>query len=853
MRGYRGYVRVGMAAAIIGGLGGASPDVRAADLPASPLPAAAAVDTVSARRVHPALWPQARSAGLVDAATEARVTDLLARMSVEEKVGQMVQADISTITPDDLRDYPLGSVLAGGDTPPLGAPDRSPLAPWLATTRAFHAVAMEPRPGHVPIPLLFGIDAVHGDNNVVGATLFPHNIGLGAAHDSDLVYRIGVATAQETAAAGFDWAFAPTLAVPQDLRWGRTYEGYSDDPALVRDYAGALVRGLQGDVAAGGVLQSGHVAATAKHFLGDGGTHGGEDEGDARVDEATLIAVHAAGYPPAIDAGVMTVMASFSSWQGMRMHGNRALLTDVLKDRMGFDGFVISDWNAQAQVPGCAEDSCAAAINAGVDMVMVVSKWKDFFRNTVAQVRSGQIPQARLDDAVRRILRVKIKLGLFDAAGSGGGPWEGRADVLASADHRALAREAVARSLVLLKNQGGVLPLRPTAHVLVAGRGADDIGRQSGGWTLSWQGTGNRNGDFPNGQSIYAGLRDAIVAGGGVADLSIDGGFKSRPDVAVVVFGETPYAEGRGDVPTLEFQAGDKRDLDLLLRLKAQGIPVVAVFLSGRPLWTNPEINAADAFVAAWLPGSEGGGVADVLVGDAQGRPRRDFTGSLSFPWPRTAAPIIDDHPEAPLFPRGYGLGYAHPGTVPTLPEQSGVGPGLANTDYYFVRGRVPAPWSLLLTAGGNSLPVAGDGEVATLPGLISVRSVDALGVQSAGRQLVWSGQGDAGLAVSGPPLDLRHRAAAGAALVMDYRVDIPPTAPVRLTMGGGVVDITATLNAAPLGEWRVLQVRLSCFEAAGGDLQVLTRPMLLSTGGGLGLSIGGLRLSDDGTGAACR
>lgn len=851
MRGYREWVRIGMTAAIMGGLAGMSPAIRAAAAPDGG-------DAASARQVHPALWPQARSVGLVDAATEARISDLLARMSVEEKVGQMVQADISTITPDDLRDYPLGSVLAGGDTPPLGAPDRSPLAPWLATTRAFHAVAMEPRPGHVPIPLLFGIDAVHGDNNVVGATLFPHNIGLGAAHDPDLIYRIGVATAQETAVAGFDWAFAPTLAVPQDPRWGRTYEGYSDDPALVRDYAGALVRGLQGDVAAGDGLRSGHVAATAKHFLGDGGTHDGEDQGDARVDEATLIAVHAAGYPPAIDAGVMTVMASFSSWQGVRMHGNHALLTDVLKGRMGFDGFVISDWNAQAQVPGCTEDSCAAAINAGVDMVMVVSRWKDFFRNTVAQVRSGQISPARLDDAVRRILRVKIRLGLFDVAGSGGGPWEGRADVLGSADHRALAREAVARSLVLLKNQGAVLPLRPTAHVLVAGRGADDIGRQSGGWTLSWQGTGNRNGDFPNGQSIYAGLRDAIVAGGGVADLSIDGGFPSqpdaaRPDVAVVVFGESPYAEGRGDVPTLEYQAGDKRDLDLLLRLKAQGIPVVAVFLSGRPLWTNPEINAADAFVAAWLPGSEGGGVADVLVGDGRGHPRRDFTGSLSFPWPMTAAPVVDGHPDAPLFPRGYGLSYAHPGTVPTLPEQSGVAPGLANTDYYFVRGRVPAPWSLLLTGGDKTVPVAGDGEVATLPGLISVRSVDALGVQSAGRQLVWSGQGEAGLAVSGPPLDLRHRAAAGAALVIDYRVDTPPTAPVRLTVGGGAVDITPSLNAAPLGEWRVLKVRLSCFEAAGADLQVLTRPLLLSTGGGLGLSIGGLRLSNDGGGAVCR
>lgn len=800
----------------------------------------------------PARWPMVKAPKLGDAVTEAKISAMLARMSVEEKVGQMIQADLPSIKPADLRTYPLGSVLAGGDSAPFNAPDRAGVAAWVETARALRAVALEQRPGHEPIPLIFGIDAVHGNSNVVGATLFPHNIGLGAANDPDLIRRIGAATALETAAAGIDWAFAPTLAVPRDARWGRTYEGYSENPDLVRRYAGAMVEGLQGAFSQAGddsAVQQGRVAASAKHFLGDGATTGGIDQGDAAVTEDELIAVHAAGYPPAIAAGAMTVMVSFSSWQGVKMHGNGTLLQGVLKDRWGFDGFVISDWNGHAQVPGCKEDDCVASIMAGIDMLMAPYDWKALFKNMVAQVKAGTIPMARLDNAVRRILRVKFRLGLFQA----GRPMEGRGDLLGSPDHRALAREAAAKSLVLMKNQGKVLPLKGGAKVLVAGSGADDIGRQSGGWSLSWQGTGNRNSDFPNAQSIYAGLKDALAAQGGQAILSVDGTARDKVDVAVVVFGEAPYAEGQGDIPTLEYQPGDKADLALLKRLKARGIPVVSVFLSGRPLWVNPEINASDAFVAAWLPGSEGGAVADVLIGDTQGKPRRDFQGRLSFAWPNSAA-----HGAAPLFQLGYGLDYAGPAPVVTalsspLSEQSGVSPAAANTDTYFVRGRTPAPWRFSLRQGATLVPVGNDGSIVTLGEALSLRAIDAGGLQGAGRALVWTGKGDAGLTVTGGPVLDLARLSLGNSLMLDYRVDQAPQGVVRVGVGaGGELDLTPVLAASAVGQWRSVKIRLSCFKQAGADLARTETPFTLATGAPAGLSLATVRIVSDVSDAIC-
>lgn len=620
---------------------------------------------VATSTVHPELWPSAHSAGLVDAATEARITQLLAMMSLEEKVGQTIQTEIGAIDPEDLRRYPLGSILAGGDSKVRGN-HRAPAAAWLALAQEFRAVSLERREGHTPIPVIFGIDAVHGHNNIIGSVLFPHNIALGATGDADLVRRIGAATAEAVAATGIDWDFAPTIAAPQDVRWGRSYEGYSQDPAIVRRLAAAAVVGLQGPAGLGGKLQSGHVAATAKHFVGDGGTFEGEDEGDARIPESDLIRLHAQAYPAAIDAGVLTVMASFSSWNGDKMHANPSLLTTVLKGRMGFDGFVIGDWNGHSQVPGCTRSHCPAALNAGVDMFMAPLGWKQLFEDTIASVRSGEIPASRLDDAVRRILRVKFRLGLFDASR----PYDGKFEVIGSDAHRALAREAVRKSLVLLKNDG-VLPIRASARVLVTGPACEDVGTQSGGWSIDWQGAHTTRADFPRSESILEGIRAAVQSAGGTVIGSNEDSLDSKPDVAVVVYGESPYAEMFGDVKLALYNP--RAPLSTVRLLKARGIPVVSVFLSGRPLWVNPEINASDAFVAAWLPGTEGGGIADLIVGDADGKPRADFHGRLPYPWPATAAqaPYLRVDPKAaPLFGIGYGLSYQRPGKVPPLSER---------------------------------------------------------------------------------------------------------------------------------------------------------------------------------------
>jgi beta-glucosidase len=684
---------------------------------------------------------------------------------------------------------------------------------------------------------MFGLDAVHGNSKVVGATVFPHNVGLGAAHDPGLMRRIGAATAEETAAVGIDWAFGPTLAVPQDTRWGRSYEGYSEDPALVRSYAGEMVRGLQGEPGAGHMLQNGHVAISAKHFLGDGGTTDGVDQGDTDVSERELIRTHAQGYLAAIPAGALTVMASFSSWQGAKMHGNGSLLTDVLKGRLGFEGFVVGDWNGHGQVSGCTPGDCPGAANAGLDMYMAPDKWRELYKATLAEVNSGVIARSRVDDAVRRILRVKFKLGLFEAQR----PWEGRGAVLGSAAHRQLARTAVRESLVLLKNNGGVLPLRATAHILVAGKAADDIGRQCGGWTLSWQGTENINSDFPNGQSIYSGLRAALEAAGGSAEWSAKGNYTRKPDAAIVVFGEMPYAEMQGDLHSLEYQAGDKQDLALLRRLKAAGLPVVAVFLSGRPLWVNPEINAADAFVAAWFPGSEGAGVADVLVGDSAGRPRYDFSGRLSYSWPKNAAQFRlnrSSTPYEPQFPLDYGLRYRQPHAVPVLSEASGLDGAVWNVDRYLIDGHIQAPWTVVVDNGA----------------IVSSQSVVA------GHALSWNGSGSASAAVHGTAIDLTRQANADLSLLMEYRLDHGADAPVQLMLGcapacGSAValEVAHELGAVTGAEgWQALKIRLSCFRDAGVTLKAIEAPFVLRTAGHLGITLRTLKLVSDPAGAIC-
>ncbi len=621
--------------------------------------------------IHPDLWPAVPPAVARDPAVEDSVERLLAGMSVEEKVGQVIQAEIGEVTPADVRRYRLGSILNGGGSHPGGKRGAS-AAEWVALADAFYDASVDTSAGGRPIPTIWGCDAVHGHNNVTGATIFPHNIGLGATRDAELVRRVGEVTAVEMRVTGLDWDFAPTVAVVRDPRWGRTYEGFSEDADVVRRCAAAMVRGLQGDPGTASFLDGRHVIATAKHFLGDGGTRDGRDRGDNTASEAVLRDVHAAGYVAALEAGVQTVMASFSSWHGGKMHGSRALLTDVLKGRLGLDGLLVGDWDAHAELPGCTSGSCPDAINAGVDVFMAPVKWRVLLEHTLAQARSGAIPAARLDDAVRRILRVKVRAGVLAAGRPSQRPLAGRAELLGSGEHREVARRAVRESLVLLKNDGRILPLRRGVRVLVAGDAADEIARQCGGWTISWLGDGNRNADFPGGSSIWDGVREAVRSGGGTAVLSPNGRFDVRPDVAIAVIGETPYAETEGDRATLEFRAGRNGDARLLRRLKAAGVPVVTVFLSGRPMWTNRELNASDAFVAAWLPGSEGRAVADLLFRAADGTVAFDFAGKLPYSWPRAARPRPAGAGGAvfePLFPFGFGLTVADDRPLLPLPE----------------------------------------------------------------------------------------------------------------------------------------------------------------------------------------
>lgn len=615
-------------------------------------------------------WPNAQSAldrnGAAARRVEAEVSRVLATMPMAAKVGQMIQGEIANLTPDDTREYALGSVLNGGGSWP-NADKRAGVEDWLRLADAHHAASLASASG---VPLLWGTDAVHGHNNVFGATIFPHNIGLGAAGNEALLEEVGMATAAEVAATGIDWTFAPTLAVVRDDRWGRTYESYSEHPAIVCAYAARMFAGLQGRADSEGFLAANKVLATAKHFIGDGGT-AGVDQGDTVCSEEDLRDIHGLGHARALAAGAQVVMAAFNSWNGDKLHGHRHLLTDVLKRAMGFTGFVISDWNGCQQLAEHPRKACVEAVNAGVDMLMVDAEWRRTFADLMESVAAGEVAEARVDDAVRRILRVKTRAGLFANGPPSSRPHAG--GPLAPPEHRALARRAVRESLVLLKNNRGLLPLKRELNVLVVGSHADDVGKQCGGWTLTWQGDGNGNDDFPNGDSIFHGVR-AALAGGGRVSLSATGDFDERPDVALVVYGEEPYAEGEGDRPHLAFSAMCPEPLAALRALKAHGVPTVSVLVTGRPLWITPELNASDAFVVAWLPGTEGGGVADVLFRDPAGAARHDFRGRLSFSWPRHPSQTAVNHgddPYDPLFHYGFGLRYADgPTNTPHLPEE---------------------------------------------------------------------------------------------------------------------------------------------------------------------------------------
>ena len=588
--------------------------------------------------------------------TSPRVERLLAAFTLPQKLGQLVMGERAHVTPDDVRAHHLGTLLSGaGSFPGANTP-----ADWVALNDAYWAASMDEAPGRVPVPLLYAVDAIHGHAAVRGATVFPQHIGLGAAHDPDLAERVAAVCAREVLVTGLDWNFAPTLAVARNLRWGRSYESLSDDPALVAAYAARLVRGLQGTLRDDGVL------ACAKHWIGDGATAFGEDQGDAPLSLDALRETDLLPYRAALDAGVLTVMASFNSWQGTKCHGSHALLTGLLKGELGFRGLVVSDWDGVDQLHEDRIEAAARALNAGVDVLMVSADWRGMLAALAAGVADGRIPLGRVDDAVRRVLWVKEQAGLFERPRPAARRWANHPS-FGSSMHRTVAREAVRKSCVLLAHDGAVLPVVPGRRVLVAGRLADDRGAQCGGFTIAWQGV-RGNDAIEGGTSVWEAIR-AMTPG---AELSRDGSAAdpARHDVAVVVIGEHPYAEGQGDIrvgrqasgaalglpcaelvpygASLELAARHPEDLATIEAIAAQGIPVITVLLSGRPVVANAEIDRSAAFIAAWLPGSEAQGIADLLFGAA------DFQGRLPMPWPARMGE--DAAAMGCRYPRGYGL-----------------------------------------------------------------------------------------------------------------------------------------------------------------------------------------------------
>lgn len=808
----------------------------------------AGIDFSTSTEVHPVIWPESKSGVKRDPAIEAEVTRLLSAMTLEEKVGQIMQADINQITPAEVKQYHLGSILNGGNSGPYGN-DKALAADWLKLADAFYAASVDVAPGRPVIPVIWGMDAVHGNTNIIGATVFPHNIGLGAMRDPELIRKIGEVTAKEVRIVGGDWTFAPTIAVVQNDRWGRTYESFAETPAIVTDYARTIVEGIQGKPGDTDFLKNGHVIATAKHFLGDGGTNNGHDQGDNLYTEKALRDIFAPPYQAAIEAGVQSVMSSFSSWRGHKMHGDKQFLTDILVNRMGFDGFVIGDWNGHAQPEGCNREDCPKALNAGLDMYMAPDGWKRLYANTLAEVKAGTIPVARLDEAVGRVLRVKLRAGVMGEAKPSARPFAGKYDLLGSAGHRAVARAAVRESLVLLKNENHILPLPPQSHVLVAGDGADNMMKQSGGWTVSWQGDGLTRADFPHATTIYEGIRDAVSAAGGKAELATDGRFKTKPDVAIVVFGENPYAEFRGDRANVDYQPEGKSDLKLLQRLKEQGIAVVAVFLSGRPLYVTPEINTSDAFVAAWLPGGEGAGIADVLFAQADGTIAHDVTGRLSFSWPRSPEQVllnVGTEPYFPLFPYGYGLSYAAAKQTGTLPEAVSGDVATANVDNFLEDGHASTSWTLSAYGVGGAKVTVDRVALAAPGGALALSKTDRF-KQEDTLQAIWNGRGNASLVLTGNAANFTHQLKENMGVSFALRVDAAPTGKVQLGMGAagklGHVDLTPALGRAKGKGWVSLQVRLSCLAKAGADMGAVSVPMELVTSGKFAVSLYASRL----------
>ena len=819
------------------GLPSAPKEQAVADIPAG----FDSITPAQPAKAHPDQWPSYKYPWKPSPEADARIKALIAKMTIEEKVGQTVQADLCCITPKDLKKYKLGSILVGGNTGPYNDDFAAPPL-WLKAADEFYEASVDKSDGGVGIPVIWGIDAVHGHSNIIGATLFPHNVGLGATRDLDLIERIGHVTAKEIRVTGQEWTFAPTVTVPQDYRWGRSYEGYSSDPELVTSYVGAMLRGLQGAPDNENMLGQDRVIASTKHFLADGGTKDGIDQGNAEISERELRDIHGLPYGAAIEGGVATVMVSHSAWQGRKMTGNESLLTGVLKNRMDFGGFIVSDWNAHGQVEGCTNDQCPKAMQAGLDMYMAPDSWKAVYENLVAEVKAGRIEMSRLDDAVYRVLAVKERVGLFSNGKPSSRPLAGQWDLLGAPEHRAVARESVRKSLVLLKNNG-VLPLKPGKRLLVAGDAANDISRQSGGWTLTWQGKDVPERYFPGATTIWKGLEDAAKAAGGSAVLSPDGSFSQKPDAAIVVFGEESYAEFQGDRGSLQLDPQLTKPYETMKKLKAQGIPVISVLITGRPLFVNPALNASDAFVVTWLPGSEGAGVADVLIGDEAGKARFDFTGKLPTGWPRKAK--IED---GELYPFGYGLSYASPKTAWTILDEK---PGVENTGdsrIWFTNGVPASSWSLMVGQANFSNEI----RISTVPseaaeGRMKITS-SFYKVQEGARRFDLSSGSSAISLRNFDPIDIAKEMNAELYLMFTYKVNVAPKdAAIGMGCEGGNCKTALIPFDMPVSsDFATYGLPLKCLRDKGVDMKKISASFILSMTGPANIELGEVFLGTD-------
>ena len=787
---------------------------------------------------------------------EARAQKILSEMTLEEKVGQVIQGDISSVTPEDAKNYNLGSVLNGGNSAPGGGKTAT-WQQWVDAADAYWKASTNKSDGGVGIPLLWGTDAVHGHNNLQMAVIFPHNSALGAAGDSNLMERIGSVTAKEVKATALDWVFAPTLAVARDDRWGRAYESYSENPELVSELGEGILVGLQGKPNSSDFLDQNHVVATAKHFVGDGGTELGIDKGDTIGSMDLIKRIHARPYRNAIKNEAQTVMASFSSVNGEKMHGSKTLLTEVLRDQMGFKGFVIGDWNGHAEIPGCTPTNCPEALLAGVDMYMAPDSWKGLYESLLKQVKDGTVPIERLDEAVLRILTVKVRSGLFEAGLPSKRPGVERS-ILGNEKHRQVAREAVRKSLVLLKNENSVLPFKPNSHIAVVGKAANSMSQQTGGWTLSWQGNDNANSEFETGQTILDGLKEKVEKAGGKVTFSesVDG-VQGSPDLIIYVFGEQPYAEFFGDMSDLVFEFDGGVALEDLTKLKEIDAPIVSIFLTGRPLWVNAHINRSDAFVVGWLPGTEAGGISDVLTAGIDGKPLFDFVGKLSFSWPADGVglPIDQTSKSGVQFPFGFGMSYQdQPTKLAVLSENPGIpAPDGSFAGVIMSKGSSESPFGFFLGDSSNWRTPAQAFLAESLGGGIGSKGIDFRAQEDA-RQLEWRGKGRATASIQ------TQRAVdftsvgdeANLGLQLFARVDKKPSSSVLLSMScgdncGGQVDISGILNASETGKWQSLSVPVSCFTDQGMNLSKVKAPVVLETTGELTLSLTTIELKKGG------